>query len=189
MGQSGRSGFRSTALWQYRPSANQKFEINSTHSRARVLENCYPKFRSARTSDRGFRASFFGLPAGGRGSVVERSIMACQLRTACQPFCCSTTSRVIWANKNFFCCLLLSRTVQLTACPVCCTVLKRLSIDHLDDERCVRRFRVAKLTKCMRDTGGQTDSVSHVRRQDTSEQLVAGSQCRSSLTGLSTAKS
>ena len=29
---------------------------------------------------------FFGLPAGERGSVVERSIMARELRTACQHF-------------------------------------------------------------------------------------------------------
>ena len=125
----------------------------------------------------------FACWSGGRGSVVERSIMGCQLRTAFQPFRRPTTNRVIWANKNFFCCLLLSRTVQLTACPrpACSTVLRRLSIDHLDDERCVQRFRVAKLTKCMTDTGGQTDCVSYVSRQDTSEQLVAGSpQCRSS---------
>ena len=74
-----------------------------------------------RTSDRGFPCSifFYGLPAGGRGSVVERSNMAHPLRTAWQPCCCSTTSRVIWANKNFFSRLLLSSTVQLTACPVC----------------------------------------------------------------------
>ena len=65
-------------------------------------------------------------------------------------------------NKNSFCCLLLLRIVQHDHLPS----LKRLRIDHLDDEQCVQRFRVAKLTKWMTDTGGQTDSVSHVSRQD-----------------------
>ena len=119
---------------------------------------------------------FFGLLAGGRGSVAECSIMARQLRTACQPFCCSTTSRPIgWSERTrTSSCLLLSRTVQLTACPVC-------SSHKTEHRRSGRRAVCAEISRRqideVHDRHRRTDRQCepHKRaRHKTGEQLVAG---------------